>query len=604
MAFTFNPFTGTFDVVPTVSVTSPLVSTGGINPTLSIPKADGSTNGYLSLTDWTTFNNKAPTNSPTFTGIPLAPTASVGTSTTQIATTAFVLSQGFLMSGSSMPSAHASSTSVVTSATTTYVTAISTTITTTSASAPVYAKATATFTTTTAATVAKCRVSINGVAGQEQLISLTALATNYVMAVQYISANLGPGTYTILFEIARNSGVGTVNFFEGTLDAIGLQGGTSNGITQITGLGLSVGPGSGAQSLTGILTLAGGGTNAGLVAANGAIPYSTASALALLAPGTTGQLLRSGGAGAPTWTTATFPATTTINQILYSSAANVITGLATVNTGALVTSSTGVPSITSGATANRLLRTNGTTVSFAQANLTTDVTGTLPMANGGTGITSFANQRVPFGTGSALATDANFIYDTTNQRLTVGGSGTARIGSVVPSGSTVALQAYSEGTNNAFQIRNNNAYAMVAYTANNTAGLGGLIGFGRSRGTQTARTQSLNGDTVVNIVGFGFGTSAESPGFSSAISMVQTEDCTATANGGEIYFSTTPNGTNAFIERMRIKQSGESVFSYAVAMARYTTTNKNALTPVGGWVVFDTTLNQLSYYNGTTWVNI
>lgn len=35
-------------------------------------------------------NSKADLTSPTFTGIPLAPTASVGTSTTQIATTAFV----------------------------------------------------------------------------------------------------------------------------------------------------------------------------------------------------------------------------------------------------------------------------------------------------------------------------------------------------------------------------------------------------------------------------------------------------------------------------------------------------------------------------------
>lgn len=35
-------------------------------------------------------NNKAETASPTFTGTPTAPTASVGTSTTQLATTAFV----------------------------------------------------------------------------------------------------------------------------------------------------------------------------------------------------------------------------------------------------------------------------------------------------------------------------------------------------------------------------------------------------------------------------------------------------------------------------------------------------------------------------------
>jgi hypothetical protein len=45
----------------------------------------------------------------------------------------------------------------------------------------------------------------------------------------------------------------------------------------------------------------------------------------------------------PIWTTATYPATTTINQLLYSSSNNVISGLATANSAALVTSATGVP---------------------------------------------------------------------------------------------------------------------------------------------------------------------------------------------------------------------------------------------------------------------
>jgi len=41
-------------------------------------------------------------------------------------------------------------------------------------------------------------------------------------------------------------------------------------------------------------------------------------------------------------------------------------------------------------TANRLLKSDGTNTSFAQAALTTDVTGTLPVANGGTGVTTAA----------------------------------------------------------------------------------------------------------------------------------------------------------------------------------------------------------------------
>jgi hypothetical protein len=37
---------------------------------------------------------------------------------------------------------------------------------------------------------------------------------------------------------------------------------------------------------------------------------------------------------------------------------------------------------------------------------------------------------------------------------------------------------------------------------------------------------------------------------------------------------------------------------------RMTTTQKNAIgTPAAGLQVYDTTLNQMSYYNGTTWIN-
>jgi hypothetical protein len=44
--------------ISSVSATSPMVSTGGTSPTLSIPQATSSVNGYLSSTDWSTFNGK------------------------------------------------------------------------------------------------------------------------------------------------------------------------------------------------------------------------------------------------------------------------------------------------------------------------------------------------------------------------------------------------------------------------------------------------------------------------------------------------------------------------------------------------------------------
>lgn len=543
-----------------ITVTSGAGAVIGSGTSLSQQVSDASHNGYLASSDWNTFNNKAPINSPAFTGVPTAPTASLGTSTTQLATTAFVLSQGFQGATGSMPNASSTTLATTTSATTTFVNAITTPITVTASSAPILAKCVLDMTSATAASVATVRVTINGVSGGSVTESLTTATTQHLTVPnQNLSAALGPGTYTVNCDFNRASGTGTVTVGQGSLTAVALQGTESNGISQLAGLGLAAGPGSGLQSITGILTMAGGGTGANLTAANGAIPYSGASVMALLAPGTLGQLFRSGGAGAPTWTSETFPASTTINQILYSSAANVVSGLATANTGALVTSSTGVPSIASGSTANRLLRTNGTTVSFAQAALATDVSGTLPMGNGGTGLTSLPNQRIPYGTGAALQTDPLFLYDTTNTRFNVGGTGTATINAIVSSGSHTALQAYNSSAGNAFQATNVTAYsaALINRFAGSTSGAS--IGLEFGRGTPASPGQVLNGDQIGVIAATPDASDGVAHGYSGAISFVASEDTLTTATGGDLVMSVTPNGGNLVpVERIRIKNSGET----------------------------------------------
>ncbi len=63
-----------------------------------------------------------------------------------------------------------------------------------------------------------------------------------------------------------------------------------------------------------------------------------------LALGSVGKILRSDGTDL-VYSTATYPATVTVNRLLYASATNVISDLATANSGILVTSIGGVPSI-------------------------------------------------------------------------------------------------------------------------------------------------------------------------------------------------------------------------------------------------------------------
>jgi len=179
---------------------------------------------------------------------------------------------------------------------------------------------------------------------------------------------------------------------------------------------------------TGQLSLARGGTNASLTASNGGIFYSTATAGAILAgTATANQIVLSGANAAPSWSTATYPATTTINQLLYSSAANVISGLATVNGGLLNAGATGIPALT----VTPILGVAGAS------------TGTLSFSGATSGVVTIQPQ--------AAAGTWNFNLPTTagspGQVLTSGGgAGTAMTWETVAGTGTVTSVDVSGGT--------------------------------------------------------------------------------------------------------------------------------------------------------------
>lgn len=90
--------------------------------------------------------------------------------------------------------------------------------------------------------------------------------------------------------------------------------------------------------------LAGPGATGKILQSNSILPPSYSTATYPSTATATGTILRADGTN---WvaTTATYPTTTTINQILYSSAASVVSEIATAIDGVLITSHTGVPSI-------------------------------------------------------------------------------------------------------------------------------------------------------------------------------------------------------------------------------------------------------------------
>lgn len=189
-----------------------------------------------------------------------------------------------------------------------------------------------------------------------------------------------------------------------------------------------------------VIALAYGGTNANLTASNGGIIYSTASAMAVLAgTATANQVLLSGSGAAPAWSTATYPATTTINQLLYSSSANVIAGLATANNATLITSAGGVPSISQ--TLPAAVQQNITAVGTVATGVWQGTA--IGATYGGTGVANPTAHTLPVAEGSSAMT---FLGPLTNGQLLIGSTGADPVAAAITAGAGISI------TNNAGSI--------------------------------------------------------------------------------------------------------------------------------------------------------
>jgi len=94
-----------------------------------------------------------------------------------------------------------------------------------------------------------------------------------------------------------------------------------------------------------VLTVTDGGTKTFAWSAPAAVAHTLTPTNNTVSGLTAGRILRATAATTYDWSTATYPNTVGVSQILYGSAANVIGTLATANNGVLVTNGTGVPSI-------------------------------------------------------------------------------------------------------------------------------------------------------------------------------------------------------------------------------------------------------------------
>ena len=140
---------------------------------------------------------------------------------------------------------------------------------------------------------------------------------------------------------------------------------------------------------TGSITIAGAGSTlttqlTGLTNHAVLVGAGTATITNIAATANTGAVLQNNSGADPSYSTATYPSTTTINQILFSSAANTVTGLATANQAVLTTGATGVPVLTALATNGQLII--GSTAGVPAAATLTAGTG-ISITNGSNSIT-------------------------------------------------------------------------------------------------------------------------------------------------------------------------------------------------------------------------
>jgi hypothetical protein len=318
--------------------------------------------------------------------------------------------------------------------------------------------------------------------------------TGFIAGTQIISRTSGTISSGVVpaqieFYTANTSGVITLGMTLTNAQVLTL----ANALTVANG-------GSGRTSSTAYALIAGGTTSTGVQQS--------------LTAGTSGQFLTSGGSSAlPTWTTATFPAssgtagtilrsngtnwvnststfadTYSASTILYSNGANTVTGLATGNNGTLITSGAGVPSISSTLPAavqgnitalgtiaqNVSLTANGSSARFITLSTNSAGTGSLALQAGsgsssfGASLFLFSNSNATFpgwymagisnGSGGKFAVNSSALADGTN------------VFTVDVSGNTVANGSISVGTK-LIVTKVNGTEAANALTASGGAGV-------------------------------------------------------------------------------------------------------------------------------------
>ena len=229
---------------------------------------------------------------------------------------------------------------------------------------------------------------------------------------------------------------------------------------------------------------------------------------------------------------------------------SVMIGNGTGNVAFATPSTTGYALLSTGASSNP---------SFGQLSLTAGVTGTLPVANGGTGTaTAFTTGSVVFaGPSGVYAQDnAKFFWDDTNNRLGINTATPQVQLTILSNTQTVTPTATLPAGTDLYIVGANAANTRITQDAYGSGNYSAYTGR-HARGTAASPTASQSGDFLTQLTGRGYGATGFAAASTGYFSIAAAENFTDTAQGTYASVYTTAIGANSPTEVFRFGTAGQ-----------------------------------------------